>query len=98
MSIPSSERRLSLAFVAASAVVFAVAMALAPSFPVTFDEARYVGVGYSMVEGQGPRTVFGDHFLPHAPVWSTVVVAPAAALGIDPLVVGRFLNALSGVG
>ncbi len=98
MFILSSERRLSLTFVAASAVVFAIALALAPSFPVTFDEARYVGVGYSMVEGQGPRTVFGDYFLPHAPVWSTVVVAPAVALGIDPLVVGRFLNALSGVG
>ena len=98
MSIPSSERRLSLAFVAASAIVFGVVLVLAPPFAVTFDEARYVGVGYSMVEGQGPQTVFGGYFLPHAPVWSTLVVAPAVALGIDPLVVGRFLNALSGVG
>ena len=98
MSIPSSERRLSLAFIAASAIVFGVVLVLAPPFAVTFDEARYVGVGYSMVEGQGPQTVFGGYFLPHAPVWSTLVVAPAVALGIDPLVVGRFLNALSGVG
>ncbi len=98
MSIPSSERRLSLALVAASAIVFAVVLVLAPPFAVTFDEARYVGVGYGMVEGQGPQTVFGGYFLPHAPVWSTLVVAPAVALGIDPLVVGRFLNALSGVG
>src|SRR3990170_3705673 len=51
-----------------------------------------------MVEGQGPRSVFGAYFLAHAPVWSTVVVAPAVALGIDPLVVGRILNGLSGVG
>ena len=98
MSIPSSERRLSLAFIAASAIVFGVVLVLAPPFAVSFDEARYVGVGYSMVEGQGPQTVFGGYFLPHAPVWSTLVVAPAVALGIDPLVVGRFLNALSGVG
>ena len=98
MSIPSSERRLSLAFIAASAIVFGVVLVLAPPFAVTFDEARYVGVGYSMVEGQGPQTVFGGYFLPHAPVWSTLVVAPAVALGIDPLVVGRVLNALSGVG
>ncbi len=98
MSIPRSERQLSLAFVVASAAVFVVALALVPPFPVTFDEARYLGVGYSMIEGQGPQTVFGGYFLPHAPVWSTVVVAPAVALGIDPLVVGRLLNALSGVG
>jgi 4-amino-4-deoxy-L-arabinose transferase-like glycosyltransferase len=51
-----------------------------------------------MVEGQGPQTVFGGYFLPHAPVWSTLIVAPAVALGIDPLVVGRLFNALSGVG
>ena len=98
MSIPISERRLSLAFVAASAILFGVVLVLAPPFAVTFDEARYVGVGYSMVEGQGPQTVFGGYFLPHAPAWSTLVVAPAVALGIDPLVVGRSLNALSGVG
>ena len=98
MSIPQSERRLSLAFVVAAAVVFVAVLALLPPFPVTFDEARYVGVGYSMVEGQGPQTVFGGYFLPHAPVWSTLVVAPAVALGIDPLAVGRALNALSGVG
>ncbi len=67
---------------------------LAPPFGVTFDEANYLGIGYSMVEGQGPQNVFGGYFLSHAPVWSTVVVAPAVALGIDPLVVGRFLNAL----
>src|SRR5688572_14543460 len=98
MSILRSERRLSLAFVVATAVVFVGLLALLPPFPVTFDEARYVGVGYSMVEGQGPQTVFGGYFLPHAPVWSTLVVAPAVALGIDPLVVGRALNALSGLG
>ena len=98
MSIVRSEPRLSLAFVVASAIVFAVTLALVPPFAVGFDEARYVGIGYSMVEGQGPQTVFGGYFLPHAPVWSTVVVAPAVAFGIDPLVVGRLLNALSGIG
>ena len=98
MTIVGSERGLSLAVSVAAAGVFALVLALVPSFPVTFDEARYLGVGYSMVEGEGPRTVFGSYFLPHAPVWSTVVVAPAVALGIDPLVVGRLLNALSGVG
>ena len=85
-----SEPRLSLAFVVASAAVFGVALVLVPPFPVTFDEAKYLGIGYSMIEGQGPQIVFGGYFLPHAPLWPTLVVAPAVALGIDPLVFGRF--------
>ena len=88
---------LPIVFVAASAAVFLVALVVAHPFGVTFDEAKYLGIGYSMVEGQGPQIVFGGYFLPHAPVWPTVVVAPAVAMGIDPLVVGRTLNALAGL-
>jgi len=93
-----SEPRISLAVVAAAAAVFVLVLLVVPPFGVTFDEAKYLGIGYSMVEGHGPQIVFGGYFLPHAPVWPTVVVAPAVALGIDPLIVGRTLNALSGLG
>jgi 4-amino-4-deoxy-L-arabinose transferase-like glycosyltransferase len=93
-----SESRMSLAFVAATAAIFVIAVALVPPFGATFDEAKYLGIGFSMVEGHGPQIVFGGYFLPHAPLWPTVVVAPAVALGIDPLLVGRVLNALSGLG
>ena len=89
---------LPIVFVVASAAVFLVALAVVHPFGVTFDEAKYLGIGYSMIEGQGPQTVFGGYFLPHGPVWPTVVVAPAVALGIDPLIVGRILNALAAVG
>ena len=89
---------LPIVFVVASAAVFLIALAVVPPFGVTFDESKYLGIGYSMIEGQGPQVVFGGYFLPHAPVWPTVVVAPAVALGIDPLVVGRTFNALAGVG
>lgn len=89
---------LPILFVVASAAVFLFALAVVPPFGVTFDEAKYLGIGYSMVEGHGPQIVFGGYFLPHAPVWPTVVVAPAVVLGIDPLVVGRTLNALAGLG
>lgn len=98
MNTRASEAKLSLLFVIASAAVFVIVLLLVPPFGVTFDEAKYLGIGYSMVEGQGPRIVFGGYFLLHAPVWPTVVVAPAIALGIDPLIVGRTLNALSGLG
>jgi 4-amino-4-deoxy-L-arabinose transferase-like glycosyltransferase len=93
-----SEPRIALAVVVAAAAVFVLALVLVPPFSVTFDEAKYLGIGYSMVEGHGPQIVFGGYFLPHAPLWPTVVVAPAVALGIDPLIVGRGLNALSGLG
>ncbi len=89
---------LPIVFVVASAAIFLVALAVAHPFGVTFDEAKYLGIGYSMIEGQGPQNAFGGYFLSHAPVWPTVVVAPAAVFGIDPLVVGRILNAFAGVG
>ncbi len=95
---PLSEAQLSLAFVAAGAAIFVIALLVLPPFPVTFDEAKYLGIGYNMIEGLGPRIVFGGYFLVHAPVWPTLVVAPAVALGVDPLIVGRVLNALSGLG
>jgi 4-amino-4-deoxy-L-arabinose transferase-like glycosyltransferase len=88
----------SLAFVAAAAAVFVIALWLFPPFPVTFDEAKYLGIGFSLIEGLGPRNVFGDYFILHGPVWPAVVVAPAVALATDPLIVGRVLNALSGLG
>ena len=93
-----AEARVSLVFVVAAAAVFMVALWLFPPFPVTFDEAKYLGVGYSLLEGLGPRNVFGDYFILHGPVWPAVVVAPAVALTTDPLLVGRVLNALSGLG
>lgn len=97
-TIADPEARWSRFFLVASLAIFVISIAVGGPFPVTFDEAKYLGIGYSMVEGQGPRIVFGSYFLPHAPVWPTMVVAPALALGVEPLAVGRVLNALSGVG
>jgi 4-amino-4-deoxy-L-arabinose transferase-like glycosyltransferase len=98
MSLWRSEARLSVAVIVASAAVFGIALVLVPPFGVTFDEAKYLGIGYSLIEGHGPRIVFGSLFLLHGPVWPTVVVGPAVALGVDPLDVGRALNAICGVG
>ncbi len=98
MTFWRSEARLSVVVVVASAAIFGIALALVPPFGVTFDEAKYLGIGYSLIEGHGPRIVFGGYFLLHGPVWPSVVVGPAVALGIDPLDVGRALNGISGVG
>lgn len=97
-SVESREARLSIIVISTAVAVFTLALVLVRPFPVTFDEAKYLGIGYSMVEGRGPRTVFDGWFLPHAPVWPTIVVAPAVVLSVDPLVVGRVLNAVSGLG
>jgi 4-amino-4-deoxy-L-arabinose transferase-like glycosyltransferase len=98
MTVWRSESRISIVFVGASAAIFVLALVLVPPFGVTFDEAKYLGIGFSMVEGHGPQIVFGGYFLPHSPLWPTVVVAPAVAFGVDALVVGRSLNAISGLG
>lgn len=97
-SVDGREARLAIIVISTAAAIFTLALVLVRSFPVTFDEAKYLGIGYSMVEGRGPRTVFDGWFLPHAPVWPTMVVAPAVVLSVDPLVVGRVLNAVSGLG
>ena len=98
MNIWRSEPRISIVIIGASAAIFVLALALVRPFGVSFDEAKYLGVGFSVIEGHGPQIVFGGYFLLHAPVWPTVVVAPAVALGIDPLTVGRALNAVCGLG
>ena len=40
-----------MAFVVASAAVFGLALVLVPPFPVTFDEAKYLGIGYNIDRG-----------------------------------------------
>ena len=91
------ERRVSLAVVIASIAVFAALLLLVPPFFLSFDEAKYIGIGYNLVDGLGPRTPFGDYFLPHAPVWSATLVLPDALLGVDPLDTGHVLNGMAGV-
>jgi hypothetical protein len=77
--------------------VFGVLLLLVPPFFLSFDEAKYIGIGYNLVDGLGPRTPFGDYFLPHAPVWSALLVLPNAWFGLDPLVTGHVLNGIAGI-
>ncbi len=91
-----AERRVAIAVVAASIVVFAALLLLVPPFFLSFDEAKYIGIGYNLLDGLGPRTPFGDYFLPHAPVWSAVLVLPDAWFRIDPLDTGHVLNGIAG--
>jgi hypothetical protein len=94
---PPSERRASTVAVAGALLVFVLLLIAVPPFYRSFDESKYLGIGYNMFAGAGPRTVFGAVFLPHSPLWPMVVVAPDVWLGIDPWAWGHILNGLAGV-
>ncbi len=97
MSAPS-ERRVAAGIVVASVVVFVGLLAVVSPFYRSFDESKYLGIGYSMLAGHGPRTVFGAVFLPHSPLWPMIVTAPNVWFGIDAFDWGHLLNAIAGVG
>jgi hypothetical protein len=92
-----SERRASLAVALAALAAFAILLALVPPFFRSFDETKYLGIGYNMFAGEGPRTVFGAWFTPHSPLWPVLIVAPDVWFGIDPFDWGHLINAASGV-
>ena len=69
--------------VAATVIVFVGLLAVVSPFYRSFDESKYLGIGYSMLAGHGPRTVFGAVFLPHSPLWPMIVTAPNVWFGID---------------
>src|SRR5438874_2724801 len=92
------ESRLALLAIAVSITVFGALLVAYPPFYQSFDEAKYLGIGYQMLAGRGPLTLFGSPFLVHPPLWSTVVVAPDVWFGIDPLAWGRFVDAACGLG
>jgi hypothetical protein len=91
-----TEGRLARQAIGAAIVVFLVLIAIAGPFFRSFDEAKYLGIGYSMLAGDGPRTVFGALFLPHSPLWPTILAAPDVWFHLDPFAWGQLLNAISG--
>lgn len=90
------EGRVAARIVAITVAAFLVAVAVGGPYFRSFDEAKYLGIGYSMLNGDGPRTVFGAVFLPHSPLWPIVIAAPDVWFGVDPFAWGQFLNALAG--
>ncbi len=98
--LPTSriETTSSRAAIVASVAVFVALLLALPAFYQSFDEAKYLGIGYQVLAGHGPRTLFGALFLPHSPLWSTLIAAPDVWFGIDAASWGHLLDGLSGVG
>ncbi len=94
--LAAPEGRVARLIIAVSIAAFLIAVAIGGPYFRSFDEAKYLGIGYSMLAGQGPRTVFGAVFLPHSPLWPIVIAAPDVWFGVDPFAWGQFLNALAG--
>ncbi|HLO35063.1 MAG TPA: hypothetical protein VK194_03240, partial [Candidatus Deferrimicrobium sp.] len=90
------EQRGSLLAIAIAVLVYVVMLAVAGPFFRSFDEAKYLGIGYGMLAGNGPRTVFGAIFLPHSPLWPMIMAAPDVWFHIDPFAWGQVLNAVAG--
>jgi hypothetical protein len=86
------ERRVSQAIIVTSAAVFAFVLTILPGRYPGNDEAKYLGIGLDMLNGLGPVTVFGTFFQPHSPLWSVIMAAPRAWLGLDAYAWAHLLN------
>ncbi len=95
---PRLEGRLSGQVVGIAVGAFLLLVAVAGPYFRSFDEAKYLGIGYSMLAGHGPRTVFGAVFTPHSPLWPMVLAAPDVWFGIDPFGWGQLVDAIAGAG
>jgi hypothetical protein len=90
------ERRVALALLTVTPIVFVAFLAIAPVVNPTFDDAKYVGVGRNFLAGNGPRNLFGVIFLKHSPLWPIILVLPEKLFGIKAITVGHVIGALSG--
>ncbi len=71
---------------------------LLPHPAPTYDEAKYLAIGVSALQGHGPRTAFGVLFLPHSPFWPMLFAAPQVAFGASAWAWGYLLNAVAALG
>ena len=93
----ATERRVSALVIVFVCAVFGALLLAVPALYPSFDEAKYLGIGYNVLAGHGVVSVYGP-FLDHSPLWPVTLVAPDVLLGIDPLSWGHLLDGISGIG
>lgn len=76
-------------------VALALARVAAGWSPLAPDDARYLFVGLSVLDGQGAITPSGDPYLLRSPVYGVALALGSRALGGDPLDGARIVAALA---
>lgn len=88
---PSGDRRLGLGLVAALVTLALVRIAIGGWGPLAPDDARYLYVGLSILDGRGPVNPSGTIFLLRSPVYGVSLAIGSSLVGGDPLVGARIV-------
>jgi hypothetical protein len=84
-------RWLGLGLVAAVAVLAILRIVVAGWAPLAPDDARYLSVGLSILDGDGPVTPSGSLFVLRSPVYGLALAVGSTVVGGDPLVGARLV-------
>ena len=93
--LPADGRWIGLGFVAALVVLALLRVALGGWAPLAPDDARYLYVGLSILDGHGPITPSGSTFLLRSPVYGLALATGSTLVGGDPLVGARLIGRAS---
>lgn len=83
--VPADDRWLGLGLVAALVVLALLRIGLGGWAPLAPDDARYLYVGLSILDGHGPVTPSGSTFLLRSPVYGVALATGSSLVGGDPL-------------
>ena len=91
LGVPVDGRWIGLGLVAALVVLALLRVALGGWAPLAPDDARYLYVGLSILDGHGPVTPSGSTFLLRSPVYGLALATGSSLVGGDPLVGARLV-------
>ena len=87
----AGDRWLGLGLVVALVVLAVLRIALGGWAPLAPDDARYLYVGLSILDGHGPVTPSGSTFLLRSPVYGLALATGSSLVGGDPLAGARLV-------
>ena len=91
VGLPADGRWIGLGLVAALVVLALLRVALGGWAPLAPDDARYLYVGLSILDGHGPVTPSGSTFLLRSPVYGLALATGSSLVGGDPLIGARLV-------
>lgn len=91
VGLPADDRWIGLGVVAALVVLALLRVALGGWAPLAPDDARYLYVGLSILDGHGPLTPSGSTFLLRSPLYGLALATGSSLVGGDPLIGARLV-------